>query len=468
MSAGGTRAAATPAQRLPRSVVARYATGSIGTGGFNTLPGLVLLYFLTDVLGIAAVAAGLVVTLTKFWDVAIDPSIGALSDRSSILTGSRRRLMRVGALTIPVFFVLTFTTPVGAPAWLSAVWVAIAFMLAATAFSLFQIPYLALAAEITDSYTERTRLQTWRMVLLTIGVLLFGGVAPAIRGTFDDPRLGYAVMAVFSAIVIAASFWAASTAAPTGPAGAVDRRPAGPVRHYRQAYTALRSSQPFRALLFSFVLKAVAIGLLLGVGQYVATWVLHREGAITWLFLALIGPALLVTPVWGALANRHGKEPLVYIAGGVFAAATLSLLALQWAPGPWVYLSFVVAGIGYAGLQSLPLSILPDVVAYESRRQGSRNAGVFTAVWTGGETAGLAVGPLLLALALQLGGYVSSTGGPVTQPGSALTAIVLSVSVVPAALVIASLLIFRGYRLRRGDIEPADAAPRAAPHAALP
>ena len=53
--------------------IARYATGSVGTGGFATLPGLVLTYYLTDSLGVAALAAGVVITTAKVWDVVIDP-----------------------------------------------------------------------------------------------------------------------------------------------------------------------------------------------------------------------------------------------------------------------------------------------------------------------------------------------------------------------------------------------------------
>ena len=86
--------AAAVAPREPRSgTLVRYAAGSIGTGGFATLPGLVLVYFLTDTLGVAAIAAGLLVTVAKVWDVIIDPVIGARSDRSLARTGSRRRFM---------------------------------------------------------------------------------------------------------------------------------------------------------------------------------------------------------------------------------------------------------------------------------------------------------------------------------------------------------------------------------------
>ena len=71
-----------PERSLSRGVVTRYAIGSIGTGGFATLPGLVLVYYLTDTLGMTALVAGLVVTAAKVWDVVIDPWIGERSDRA--------------------------------------------------------------------------------------------------------------------------------------------------------------------------------------------------------------------------------------------------------------------------------------------------------------------------------------------------------------------------------------------------
>ena len=125
---------------LTRGTVARYAVGSIGTGGFATLPGLVLTYYLTDSLGVTALLAGVIVAAAKVWDVVIDPVIGALSDRDLARHGSRRRLMALGALALPVLFALTFAAPPQLGPVLGALWVLVAFVLTATAFSLFQVP----------------------------------------------------------------------------------------------------------------------------------------------------------------------------------------------------------------------------------------------------------------------------------------------------------------------------------------
>ena len=190
--------------------------------------------------------------------------------------------------------------------------------------------------------------------------------------------------------------------------------------------------------------------------QYVATWVLESEAAVTLLFVALIAPALFAAPVWGHVARRIGKERAFAIASVIFAVAALSILGALWAPGEWIYLPVGIAGIAYAGMQSLPMAMLPDVISHDERTNGAGQAGSFSGVWTAGETVGFALGAATLALILAMTGYISSTADQaVTQPDAAITGIVVSFSVVPAALIILSLLTLGRYRLRRGDIEPA-------------
>ncbi len=188
---------------LHKKTIAGYAIGSLGTGGFATLPGLVLLIYMTDTLAVPALAAGMVIGVAKIWDILIDPVIGSRSDRTLRLHGSRRGPMILGAIALPVFFILTFAVPRGTGPALAGVWVAIAFVLAATAFSLFQVPYIALPAEIADTYDGRTRLLSWRVVVLTIAILLFGAGGPIlVELSGDDHNLGSLVRTVVGRLAI--------------------------------------------------------------------------------------------------------------------------------------------------------------------------------------------------------------------------------------------------------------------------
>ncbi|MFT4258399.1 MFS transporter [Microbacterium sp.] len=444
--------------RLPARTVALYATGSLGTGGYATVPGLVLTYFLTDNLGVAALAAGAIVTAAKIWDVIIDPLIGAASDRQFARTGSRRGFMVVGALALPLCFALTFAVP---PSWgpvAGAICVLLAFLATATAFSLFQVPYVALPAELTGSYDERTRLLGWRVVVLTAAILLFGAGGPELRRAGGDPVTGYLIMGIAAGLAIGLGMWIASRTADaaarrTGQV-AVSEHPSGLRAQYAAGVQALRRSQPFRALLGTFLLQALATGTMLAGAQYVATWVLRSESAVTLIFLALVGPALLATPGWTIVARRIGKERAFRIASVLFTAAAGTLTVAVWAPGPWIYAAVAVAGIAYAGLQSLPMAMLPDVISHDERLSGPGRAGTFTGVWTAGETIGFALGASAVSLTLAVTGYVSTVAGAsAVQPASAVTGIVLSFSILPALLMIASIAVLARYRLRRADIE---------------
>lgn len=188
--------------------------------------------------------------------------------------------------------------------------------------------------------------------------------------------------------------------------------------------------------------------------QYVATWVLRSEDAVTLVFLALVGPALLATPGWTAIARRTGKERAFRIASVLFMIAAASITAAVWTPGAWIYVSVAVAGVAYAGLQSLPMAMLPDVISHDERTNVPGQAGTFTGVWTAGETVGFALGASFVSLTLAATGYVSTVAGAAAQqPDAAVAGIVLSFSILPAVLMAASLATLSGYRLRRGDIE---------------
>jgi GPH family glycoside/pentoside/hexuronide:cation symporter len=468
-------------RELRAGVMARYATGEFVTSGFAALPGLVLVFYLTDSLAVPALLAGAVVTFAKIWDIIIDPIVGAYSDREFAARGSRRRLMLLGAVVLPVFFVVTFAVPAGTEPLLAAVWVFVAFLLAATGFSFFQVPYNVLPAELVSGYDARTRLLSARVVVLTAAILLYGGGGPALRevGTelFGTDFGGYLFMAVGAAvifivaIVVTAGVEKAARGVlvtPPRPASRAFTEVAPPrdsiAVQARRGLAMLRSSKPFRTLLATFFTQALAAGGMLAGTQYVATWVLGDTDAVTLLFVALILPAIIAAPLWGVVARRIGKERSYVIATSIFFLAALSLTGLLLVPGFWIVVPIGFVGIAYAGIQALPLSMLPDVIAHDARTNGPGRGGSFSGIWTAGETMGLAFGTTILAVILAISGYIESTAATAVeaQPASAIFGIVMSFSVVPAILMAVSFVSLLRYPLRKRDIDLAADASAAA------
>lgn len=212
----------TAGARLSRGVRIGYGSGSVATGAFGTVPGLMLLPYLTDELGIAALWAGVIVFLPKAWDVLLNPVAGRVSDRTVDPAGPRRPWLIRAGLLLAGAFALIFAAPDLDSRWLEAGWVLVFFVLAASAYAFFQVPYVAMPAEITTSYDERTRLMTWRVAILAFTIMLAGATAPVIRDAVGG-RGGYRVMGVVMAVVIlvgVVSAWWGTRAAPVGAVGA--------------------------------------------------------------------------------------------------------------------------------------------------------------------------------------------------------------------------------------------------------
>src|SRR5699024_1819486 len=140
------------------------------------------------------------------------------------------------------------------------------------------------------------------------------------------------------------------------------------------------------------------------------------------LFVAFVAPALLVTPVWERIGARVGKKAGFDAASLILALGAVLVYLLHGLGVAPVGAALTLVSIGYAGAQISPMAMLPDVAAVDAQRTGEGRVGVYTGVWTAGETLGLALGPGVYALILMLGGYVSSTDGLAAQPDSAVTA----------------------------------------------
>ncbi|MDU0287898.1 MFS transporter [Saccharothrix longispora] len=408
-----------------------YATGSFVTGAFGTVPGLLLLPYLTDGLAVPAAVAGLLVLVPKAWDVLFNPVAGRISDAA----GVRRPFLLRGGLATAVLFALLFAGPfTGAGA---AVYVALVFLLCATAYAFFQVPYVAMAAEITEDYDERTRLMAWRMAFLALAILVSGAGAPAVRDLIGYPGMGASVAALMVLGTVATYL---------GTRGAPASRRVASAASFRELVAAVRGSRPFRLLLAVFVVQAVGLGTMLAGVDYFARLVLGDRSLQTLLFAGFVGPALLVMPLWQRVGARWGKRVGLVVASLLFAVAVLGLLPSRVLPVGAVLGLMAVVGVGYAGMQVFPLAMLPDVITAEERRVGTTRAGLFSGVWTAGETLGLALGPGVYGLVLALGGYVASTGGSAAQPSGAVTAALLGFTAIPAVLAVAALPLLREER----------------------
>ncbi len=418
-----------------------YALGGITSGTYGTVPGLILMPFLTDHLGVAASLAGLIVFAPKAWDFLLNPIAGRVSDRSTHPTDRRRPFVIRAGATLAVVFVLIFVGPV-APPLLAGLWVLLISLVCATVYAFFQVPFLSMAAEITDDYAERTRLTTWRVAVFSLAILVSGAVAPMLVD-IGEGVTGYRIMAVVMAVLIlcgALGLW-------LGTRGVrLTREEQAGGRLVEQLGVVLRDRDT-RRLVAAFVLQAVAIGMVLSGVVYVARHVVRDPGAATFAFVCFVGPAVLFAPLWSRVGVRIGKQRGFAVATVIMSIGLLGLIGTSGGSLVALYAASAVVGVGYAGAQIFPLAMLPDVAAEDARRSGVNRIGMISGLWSGFELLGLALGPALLGLLLGIGGYAEGVGSAVVQSDSARWAIVIGVSAVPAVLCALSLVPLSRYRL---------------------
>ena len=183
-----------------------------------------LLPYLTDSLGIAAIAAGFIVFAPKAWDVVLNPIAGRISDRTVDPRGPRRPgCCAPGSASRSRSRCCSPRRTMGSKV-AEAGWVLVCFLACATAYAFFQVPYVSMPAEMTASYDERTRLMTWRVAILAFTIMLAGATAPVIRDAVGG-RAGYRVMGLAMALVIVIGVVAAYRGTRHAPVGAVEAGP---------------------------------------------------------------------------------------------------------------------------------------------------------------------------------------------------------------------------------------------------
>jgi glycoside/pentoside/hexuronide:cation symporter, GPH family len=433
------------AGRIKKSALAGYAIGSIGTGIFNTVPSLLLLFYMTDTLGLPPLLAATAVLIPKSWAIFTDPIMGAVSDRTRSRWGRRKPWLLLGAVLLSIGFAFLFRTPPFASDYSRFAWVLCNYAICATAYSIFAVPYVSMAAEMSHDAADRTVIMSWRMSLVIVGVLIGSAVAPALVQAFGGGRKGYGAMSlVMGAVTLAAMLVVVLKAAP-----AVSRVALQDRTSLAKELALVIRDPLLQRLGAAFILQNIATSTSSAVLPYVATYLLERDqGFIGGLFLTLIGASLAAIPLWARIAGKIGKRRATMIAA--LCASTMALGFVFVHPGypAWLLrVQFALVGVGFSGLQVLPFSMITDVIQHDGLARGGAREGVYSGVWTAIEKLGLALGPMVTAAVLAVGGYQQSQSGHSVQSHHALVAILITVSVIPSLLFGVSALIIARHPL---------------------
>jgi GPH family glycoside/pentoside/hexuronide:cation symporter len=418
---------------------AGYSLGDTASHFVWDMVGFWLLFFYTDVYGISAAAAGTIMLVARFWDMAIDPIIGVISDRTNTRWGKFRPYILFGALPYAVLAILTFTTPnlgeVGKIIYAGATYV-----LLMTAYAFINLPYSALGAVMTDDTYERAGLNTYRFIAGFTGQFIVTGLALTLAEFFGNGNKaqGFQFTVILFAVISLIFFYITfrTTKERVQP-------PKTQKNSLKEDLKNLIANKAWRILAVVGIISFIMFAMQNAAIAYYFKYYLGRENNVQ-LFNVIGTVALIVAlPLSKPLAKRFGNKN-VFIGSSLISGLFFILIYLAGIDDlVTIYIFNIIAKMAYAPAVPLLWTMIADSADYGEWKTGRRATGLYFSAAVFAQKAGWGIGAAIAGWILTISQFVPN----VAQSDSAITGIKLLVSVIPGILYMSCALFMVFYKI---------------------
>ena len=426
-------------QKLSFKEKVGYSLGDTASHFVWDMVGFWLLFFYTDVYGISAAAAGTIMLVARFWDMAIDPIIGVVSDRTNTRWGKFRPYILFSAIPYAVLAILTFTTPnfgeIGKIIYAGATYV-----LLMTAYAFINLPYSALGAVMTDDTYERAGLNTYRFIAGFTGQFVVTGLALTLAEFFGGGNKAqgfqYTVF-LFAALSLVFFFITFKTTKERV------QPPKEQKNSLKEDVANLFKNQALVILALVGIISFIMFAMQNAAIAYYFKYYLGREDNVQ-LFNVLGTVALIVAlPLSKPLAKRFGNKN-VFIGSSLISGLFFMLIYL---PGvtdiTTIYVFNIIAKMAYAPAVPLLWTMIADSADYGEWKSGRRSTGLYFSAAVFAQKAGWGIGAAIAGWILTISQFVPN----VPQSETAITGIKLLVSVIPGILYMSCAIFMIFYKI---------------------
>jgi GPH family glycoside/pentoside/hexuronide:cation symporter len=424
----------TSAERIPLGVKVAYGGAEWSSSLVFTAIGIFFLPFLTDAVGISPSIGGSILFAAVMWDAVTDPAMGVISDRTRGRYGRRRPYLIAAAIPFGITFWMLFSSPSLDGNALVIYYLAMA-LLMHTAITLVDVPYTALAPEMTKDYDERTSLVSYRVVWSQIGSIVGGAVPLLIVERFSEPKAGWSAM---GAILGAACIF---------PILLTWHFTRGWERYaedteslkFRDMLDALVGNRSFRYVAGIYLFSITTVYIISAMAVYFLEYYIGLSGKqISGFLLFFFVCTVLWVPVITFASNRLGKRNAFILFMALWALA-YGIGNLVVKPGQMlaVYLISVLGAAGAGSTYQLCWAMIPDVVEVDEFKTGRRREGLYYGVAILILKAGSAFALLIVGHVLERIGYVPG----VAQPPAVLLGLRIMFGPLVAGLLIISIIL---------------------------
>ena len=421
------------ADNVDNGVVARlgwltkivYGLGQGAEGLKNTAFSLFLLFYYNQVLGLPGTLAGLALGISLVFDAFFDPLVGSISDNFRSKRGRRHPFMYAAILPMAIGFYLLFSPPVRSE-WALFGWLFFFATFTRGGMALFHVPHIALGAELSDDFEERTSIVGIRQSLATVGALVAIGVgfgvffkstAEHTQGQFNVAAYSpyAATLGVLMAVAMFACSFGTRAQIPRlrqPPAQGTSDAWAVIVRMWRETIGALKNAS-FRWLFFGVLVVFLMVGADAALALYMNTFFWELRGSDLLLFQAAAPIGIVIGSLFTrALNKRFDKLPGVVWGTSFWAFCQLLPVVLRFADAfpsngtralVWTLVAIkFLQGAGVAQALVSFNSMVADIADENELATGKRQEGIFFAAVSFANKSTVGLGNILAGVALDV------------------------------------------------------------------
>ena len=397
-------------RKVPSGTTIAYGMPGLGAGYMYLLMSLYVMKFSTDVLLIAPAVMGVIFSISRIWDAVSDPIAGYLSDRTTFKFGRRRTWMLISFIPISFGFLAVFSPPESMQGQSLDLWMMIAILSFYSAITLLNVPHMALGAELSEDYHERTRLFGVRHIGFTLGSILALVSMSLLISEENNPdgdvrqlasSLAFYAIGAMSLMI----FFAVSK---------LKENPEFQNRVNKNPFKAFRDVwiNPHAKILIIVLFIENLGGAVIGVlTLYVTQYIVEAPAWAPLIIFAYMLPSALSVPLWIPLSRRFGKIRLWVFSlaftgisfGGIFIIPFLDSVTDR------LIVMFIGAALGgmAAGCGgAIGPSVKGDVIDYDEYLTGERKEGSYFAALNFVFKSATGIMLLVTGFVLQFSGFI--------------------------------------------------------------
>lgn len=420
-----------------------------------------LLFFYTNVYGLAPEVAAVMFLIVRIVDVIWDPLVGTFVDKHNPKSGKYRAYLILGGIPLTGFALLCFWNGFSG----SLLYAYITYVGLSMCYTLVNVPYGALNASLTRDTNEITILTSVRMFMANLGGLAVGMGIPIILKLFDpgesedmstSDNAWFITMAIYGLTGLALLIFCFSQCRERV---VMDSCETENVK-VSDLWVEFVRNRPLRILAFFFVTAFAMMAIGNAAGAYYINYNLSGTAEQLSIFMGLGSiPAFIFMPMIPAIKRQVGKKGMFYIFLVTAIIGMAMLYAVSMIPAlssqMWiVYLAQFVKSTGIIVATGYMWALVPEVISFGEYTHGKRISGIVNALTGIFYKAGMALGGVVPGLVL---GFVGFDKDAASQTPFAEQGILWLVAVIPAILLVLAMWIISKYELDDDRIDEINA-----------